>query len=121
MFVTLSMSKMFVILERSQDQPTQQRKSPNFTDDENIALAEAVRDRFHLLLGNQSAQTTPARRRELWMEVVRCVNAVSTRTRTLTRVKKRWADLKLRARQKQQLQREHWCVFFLLKNNILVK
>jgi hypothetical protein len=75
------------------------RRRENFTHEEQIALAQAVKDRYDALFGPFSSSVTRHSKTKMWMDVADAVNAVGGNHRTVEEIKTKHKNLKTAAKK----------------------
>ncbi|XP_064619463.1 nuclear apoptosis-inducing factor 1-like [Lineus longissimus] len=80
-------------------EPKRTRKK-NFTPNETNRLIELVEDNYRIISSKFSDQVTLKRKKDVWLEISRKLNAISLCLRTVEEVKKKWDDIKVRAKKK---------------------
>jgi PDZ domain-containing secreted protein len=69
-------------------------RRPNYTDAEQLALANAVKDNEHILFGKFSNTVTKTSKKQAWLEVRDAVNAVGDNARTVDEVSTKYKNMK---------------------------
>lgn len=78
------------------------RRRPNFTPEELIALAEAIRDRRDILFGRfEATAVTRITKSKAWVEVTSIVNAVGGMERTVAEIMHKHKNIKTTAKAKE--------------------
>ncbi|KAK0141104.1 Myb-related transcription factor, partner of profilin [Merluccius polli] len=74
-------------------------KKRNFTDTEIEVLVGEVETHQNILFGTLNAGVTNKRKNATWEKVTTAVNAVGSEERSLSEIKKKWFDIKIRAKK----------------------
>lgn len=74
-------------------------KKRNFSDTEIEVLVEEVEVNKNILFGTLNAGVTNKRKTSAWDKVTTAVNAVGSEERTQSEVKKKWFDIKIKAKK----------------------
>ncbi|XP_030065138.1 uncharacterized protein LOC115474009 isoform X2 [Microcaecilia unicolor] len=75
-------------------------RKPNFTMTELEILVQEVLCQHEQLYGSQSRQTTPDRRKQLWLHIQQAVNKEGVALREIEDVKHKWRDLRMQTSKK---------------------
>nr|XP_033802514.1 uncharacterized protein LOC117361380 isoform X2 [Geotrypetes seraphini] len=75
-------------------------RKPNFTMTELEILVQEVLCQHEHLYGSQSRQTTPDRRKQLWLHIQQAVNKEGVALREIEDVKHKWRDLRMQTSKK---------------------
>ncbi|KAL7369752.1 hypothetical protein ABVT39_007767 [Epinephelus coioides] len=75
-------------------------KKRNFTDTKIEVLVGEVETNQKILFGTLNAGVTNKRKNAAWEKVTTAVNSVGSEERSLSEVKKKWFDIKIRARKR---------------------
>ncbi|KAL7383453.1 hypothetical protein ABVT39_011126 [Epinephelus coioides] len=75
-------------------------KKRNFTDTEIEVLVGEVETNQKILFGTLNAGVTNQRKNAAWEKVTTAVNSVRSEERSLLEVKKKWFDIKIRAKKR---------------------
>nr|XP_022300425.1 uncharacterized protein LOC111108680 [Crassostrea virginica] len=79
------------------------KRKPNWSEEELQMMASGIRENREILFGKFSPSVTSEKRRAVWNEITKQVNAVSLNcgTREVEDVKKRWKDAKTAVKKKE--------------------
>ncbi|XP_078503560.1 uncharacterized protein LOC144762291 [Lissotriton helveticus] len=76
------------------------KRKQKFFEREVETLVEEMACNHELLFGKQAKYVPEVRKRKLWLEIQEKVNAVGVIPRSIDEIKKRWYDMRLRAKEK---------------------
>ena len=74
-------------------------KKRNFTDTEIEVLVGEVETNQNILFGTLNAGVTNKRKNATWEKVTTAVNSIGSEERSLSEIKKKWFDIKMRAKK----------------------
>ena len=81
------------------------QRRANFSEDETLAMVNAVIPRKRILLGRLDAIFNAAMKKNAWLEVVAEVNLVSRVTRNVEEIRKKFTDFKSAVKKKDLKER----------------
>ncbi|XP_069992956.1 myb/SANT-like DNA-binding domain-containing protein 4 [Penaeus vannamei] len=87
--------------------PSQKKRRPNFSDEEMLALIEAVAKRKNVVLGKLDNRITGQVKNNAWECVTREVNLVARVPRTVAEVRWKFTDLRAAVKKKAAQEKKH--------------